>query len=78
MAATLRVQMATTKTGTVHGKTIELESTVPELDGKRVRVVLEAVDEQRLTTEQQAELWKAWVARGPQGPIDDGSDTELR
>ena len=36
--------MATTKTGTVHGKTIELESTVPELDGKRVRVVLEAVD----------------------------------
>ena len=70
--------MATTKTGTVHGKTIELESTVPELDGKRVRVVLEAVDEeQRLTTEQQSDLWKAWVARGPQGPIDDGADTEL-
>lgn len=71
------MQMATTKTGTVHGKTIELESTVPELDGKRVRVVLEAVDEQRLTTEQQGDLWKAWVARGPQGPIDDGADTEL-
>jgi len=67
--------MATTKTGTVHGKTIELESTVPELDGKRVRVVLEAVDEQRLTTEQQSELWKAWVARGPQGPIDDDACT---
>lgn len=33
--------------------------------------------EQRLTTEQQAELWNAWVARGPQGPIDDGADTEL-
>ena len=69
--------MATTKTGTVRGKTIELESTVPELDGKRVRVVLEAVDEQRLTTEQQSELWTSWVARGPQGPIDDGADTEL-
>jgi hypothetical protein len=69
--------MATMKTGTVHGKTIELESTVPELDGKRVRVVLEAVDEQHLTPEQQGELWKAWVARGSQGPIDDGADTEL-
>ena len=68
--------MATTKTGTVHGKTIELESTVPELEGKRVRVVLEAVDEQRLTPEQQSELWKAWVTRGPQGPIEDGADTE--
>ena len=67
--------MATTKTGTVHGKTIELESPVPELDGKRVRVVLEAVDEQRLTTDQQVDLWKTWVARGPQGPIAD--DAEL-
>jgi hypothetical protein len=69
--------MATVKTGTVHGKTIELESTVPELDGKRVRVVLEAVDEQRLPREQQSELWEAWVARGPQGVIDDDADTEL-
>jgi hypothetical protein len=42
-----------------------------------VRAVLDAVDEQRLTTDQQSELWKAWAARGPQGPIDDGPDTEL-
>jgi hypothetical protein len=49
-------QMATTRTGTVHGTTIELESSVPELDGKRVRVVLEAVDEPRLTSEQHHEL----------------------
>jgi hypothetical protein len=69
--------MATTTTGTVHAKTIELESTVPELDGKRVRVVLEAVDEQRLTTDQQVELWKTWVVRGPQGPIDDGAGSSL-
>jgi hypothetical protein len=71
------MQMATTKTGTVHGRMIELESTVPELDGKRVRVVLEAVDEPRLTSQQHNELWKAWVERGPHGPIDDGADTEL-
>ncbi|HEY4180568.1 MAG TPA: hypothetical protein VGM90_27175 [Kofleriaceae bacterium] len=61
----------------MHGKTIELEDAVPELDGKRVRVVVEPVDEQRLGIEQQAELWKAWIARGPQGPIDEGADTEL-
>ncbi len=60
--------MATTKTGTV---------TVPELDEKRVRVVLEAYDEQRLTPEEQGELWQTWVARGPHGPIADGPDTEL-
>lgn len=69
--------MATSKTGLVHGTTIELESAVPELEGKRVRVVLEAVDEPRLSTEQQRELWQAWAAHGPQGPIEDGPDTEF-
>jgi hypothetical protein len=70
-------EMATTKTGLVHGKTIELESPVPELEGKRVRVVLEAVEEVRLSTDQQRELWQAWAMRGPQGPIDEGPDTEI-
>jgi hypothetical protein len=69
--------MTTTRVGTIHGTTIDLESTIPELDGKRVRVVLEAVDEQRLATEQQAELWNVWLACGPQGPIDDSADTDL-
>jgi hypothetical protein len=40
-----------------------------------VRVVLEAVDELRVSAEQQHALWQAWFARGPQGPIED--DTEL-
>ena len=66
--------MATSKTGLVHGTTIELES---ELEGKRVRVTLEAVDEPRISTAQQRELWQAWAAQGPQGPIEDGPDTEL-
>lgn len=69
--------MATSKTGLVHGTTIELESAVPELEGKRVRVVLEAVDEPRISTERQRELWQAWAEHGPQGPIEDGPDTEL-
>ena len=69
--------MATSKTGLVHGTTIELESAVPEMEGMRVRVVLEAVDEQQISTARQRELWKAWAERGPQGPIEDGPDTEL-
>lgn len=69
--------MATTKTGLVHGSTIELESPVPELEGRRVRVVLEAVDEARISAEEQRALWQAWVARGPQGPLEDGPDTEF-
>jgi hypothetical protein len=77
--------MVTSKTGLVHGTTIELESAVPELEGKRVRVVLEAVEEPQLSpaispalsSAQQRELWQAWAEHGPQGPIDDGPDTEL-
>lgn len=69
--------MATSKIGIVRGTTIELEGAVPEMDGQRVHVVLEAVEEPRLSAERQRELWQAWVDRGPQGPIDDGGDTEF-
>ena len=63
--------MMTTKTGLLRGATIELESAVPEMDGQRVRVVLEPVEEQRLSAQQQREFWRAWVERGPEGPIED-------
>jgi hypothetical protein len=68
--------MATSKMGLVHGTTIELEGTIPEMEGKRVRVVLEAVDEPRISAERQRELWQTWAERGPQGPIEDGPDTD--
>jgi hypothetical protein len=69
--------MATLKTGRVHGTTVELESAAPEMEGKRVRVVLEALDEPQLSAAQQRELWQAWAERGPQGPIEDGPDTDF-
>ena len=69
--------MVMSKTGLVHGTTIELDSAVPEMEGKRVRVVLEIVDEPRLSAEQQRALWQAWTERGPQGPIEDGPDTDV-
>lgn len=69
--------MVTSKKGVVRGRTIELDSTVPEMDGQRVRVVLEPVEEPRLSNEQQHELWQAWIERGAQGPIEDGPDTDV-
>ena len=69
--------MTTTTTGLLRGATIELESAVPEMDGQRVRVMLEPVEEERLSAQQQREFWRVWVERGPEGPIEDGIDTDL-
>lgn len=58
--------------GTVHGRVITLDSSVPELDGCRVRVLLRPAEdpEVSLDRQQQADLWRAWMERGEQGPID--------
>ena len=70
--------MTTSTTGLLRGTTIELEDPVPEMEGKRVRVLLEPLDdEQRLAAEEQRDAWRQWVEQGPQGPIEDGEDTEL-
>jgi len=66
----------TSQTGLLRGTTIELEQTVPEMDGKRVHVLLEPVDEQQLSARHQRELWHAWVEGGADGPIEDGTDTD--
>ncbi len=68
--------MTTTTTGLLRGATIELESAVPEMDGHRVRVMLEPVEEERLSAQQRREFWRAWVEQGPEGPIEDGIDTD--
>jgi len=67
----------TTTTGLLRGATIELESAVPEMDGQRVCVMLEPVEEERLSAQQQREFWRVWVERGPEGPIEDGIDTDI-
>jgi len=50
---------------------------VPEMDGQRVRVMLEPVEEERLSAQQQREFWRVWVERGAEGPIEDGIDTDI-
>ncbi|HJZ81164.1 MAG TPA: hypothetical protein VKD91_12495 [Pyrinomonadaceae bacterium] len=67
----------TSQTGLLKGNTIELDTAVPEMDGKRVHVMVEPVEEQRLSAQQQSDFWRAWVASGPDGPIEEGADTDF-
>lgn len=69
--------MAAPLQGLVHGNTVVLDEAVPPLDGKRVLVVLEPVDEQALTPAQKVDAWRAWVATGAQGPIEDEGEPEF-
>ena len=63
--------------GQLNGNTITLERAVPPLEGKRVHVLIEPVEEDvELSGSEQAELWQEWVNSGPQGPISD-EDAEL-
>jgi hypothetical protein len=55
--------------GFLHGNTITLEATVPPLEGQRVHVLIEPVEEAALSAQEQADLWRQWAERGPQGPI---------
>lgn len=65
----------TTVTGRVTGNVIALDERVPELEGKRVRLTVERLDD--VEAVDHAALWDAWVQRGPQGPIDDDGEPEF-
>ncbi|MBI4818771.1 MAG: hypothetical protein HY791_21050 [Deltaproteobacteria bacterium] len=71
--------MIESATGILHGHIISLDTAVPPLEGKRVRVLLEPEyeDNTRLSNEAQHELWSAWLQRGPQGPIEDSEEPEF-
>jgi hypothetical protein len=69
--------MSVSVTGRVHGNTIELDTPVPPLEGKRVIAILEAVDEVELSADEQRAAWTHWVAHAPQGPIEDEADPEF-
>lgn len=61
--------------GTVRGRRVELERVPEELDGRRVRVRLEPIEEPRtLASSEHTELWREWAESGPQGPIEDDGD----
>jgi len=66
----------TTITGLVQWQTIALDERVPELEGKRVRVLVEPADDTSVGGDQGT-VWHEWVERGPQGPINDDGEPEF-
>ena len=63
--------------GRVHGNVIELDAPVPELEGQRVRLVVEAVDETTTDAAALRQAWESWIARGADGPIADDEAPEF-
>lgn len=61
-------------TGTVRGNAIVLDAPVPELEGRRVHVIVEPLPERAISSDENARLWSDWVAKGPQGPLEEGDD----
>ena len=57
---------------------IELDA-APSLpfEGKRVRVLLELDEPMPISAAEEARIWNAWAASGPQGPIEDEAEPEL-
>lgn len=68
----------TSRQGTVHGATIMLDDTVPPLEGRRVLVLIEPLEEREtLDGATQQKLWRIWAESGPQGPIEDEGEAEF-
>jgi len=69
------VIMSAALTGRVHGSVIELDAPVPDLEGQRVRVMVEAVDEPDKAALRRA--WDAWVQKADDGPLTDDGEPEF-
>jgi len=66
-------------TGMLHGSTIELDTPVPPLEGRRVRVLLESAEptDANLSADDQTRLWHEWETQGAQGAIDGDEEVEF-
>ena len=62
--------------GVVKGQEIRLQRPLPDFEGQRVRVVVEALGDENTSVSgaDNESLWRAWVAGGPQGPIQEDED----
>jgi hypothetical protein len=69
--------MSAAISGVVHGRMIELDEPVPDLEGRRVRIVVELEDEASPSSVELSRAWSAWVAHGPDGPVADDGDPEI-
>lgn len=67
--------MSAALTGRVHGSVIELDAPVPDLEGQRVRVLVEAVDEPDTVALRRA--WDDWLSKSGDGPLTDDDEPEF-
>jgi hypothetical protein len=54
----------------------ELLKLSPDERARAARVLLDSLDEGNASAEELREAWTGWLARGPQGPIEDEEDEE--
>jgi len=69
--------MAVPLRGRVHGKSIELDDALPQLEGQQVLVVVEPVIERLPPDVELRAAWDEWAARADPGPIDDEGEPEF-
>lgn len=62
--------------GRVHGASIELEAPLPQLEGRRVLVLVEP-EEPELAAGELRDAWEQWAERGAQGPVEDERELEF-
>jgi hypothetical protein len=75
--ATPMAHTTTDATGTLAGRTITLDTIVPALEGRSVRVLIEPVDEDvQLSQQEQLDAWQQWTQR-EEGPITDDEEPEF-
>ena len=67
--------MSAALTGRVHGRIIELDAPVPDLEGQRVRVLVEAVDEPDTAVLRRA--WNDWLSKAEDSPLTDDDEPEF-
>lgn len=67
--------MSAALTGRIHGSVIELDAPVPDLEGQRVRVLVEAVDEPDAAALRRA--WNDWLSKAEDGPLTDDEEPEF-
>ena len=61
----------TVRTGRVAEGKIVLDQAVDALEGKRVRVIVEADPDADVSAQQLADAWEMWKQAGADGPISD-------
>lgn len=62
--------------GRVHGAFIELDAPLPQLEGRRVLVLVEP-EEPELGAGELRDAWEQWAECGAQGPVEDEQESEF-